>query len=97
MNFVEKEKIYAFLIKIKQSNGEYKMAGYHGIWYSKSLNIEDIHNLYEMVKEKLNNFIDDYSDDEIDIIQIMFIELNPLPKLKLRNINKLNLDKKLVK
>ena len=45
-----------------------------------------------MVKEKLNNFIDDYSDDEIDIIQIMFIEIEPLAKLKVRNIDKLKLD-----
>lgn len=73
------------------------MAGSPDIWNYENIDNENINKLYSNIIDKIDNFIDEYSDDEIDIIQIMFIELNPLPKLKLNNINQLKLDKKIIK
>ena len=50
-----------------------------------------------MIRENINEYLDIYIYEELDIIQIMFIELNLLPKLKLRNINKLKLEREIVK
>lgn len=73
------------------------MAGEHDVWYSDNLLDEYILELYKKIISKLNEFIEDYTEEEIDLIQIMFIEVNPLPKLKLNNINKLKLNKSLLK
>jgi len=97
MDYFEKDKKYAFLIKLQKMDGNYSMAGNHDIWNSSKLSNEDIINLYTSIVYKLDDFIEQYSEDEIYIIQIMFIELNPLPKLKLNNINNLKLDKKIIK
>jgi hypothetical protein len=83
---------YAYLIKIKLVSNIYRNAGHHGIWSSGNLD-----DLYDQIIAKLEDFIDDYSDDEIELIDIMFIELDELPKLKLKNINKLDINKKLIK
>jgi hypothetical protein len=65
----------------------------------KNLTNENTKKLYLNITYRLNIFVNEYSDEthEMDIIKIMFIELNPLPKLNIRNINKLKLEKKLVK
>jgi hypothetical protein len=73
------------------------MAGGHSIWNTGDLSDNSILEIYKVIIDKLNNFVEDYSDEEMDLIQIMFVELNPLPKLKLKNINQLKLRKDLVK
>jgi hypothetical protein len=96
MNFVEKGKMYAFLIKIRRTDGSFKMSGKHEIWYSDVLS-KNIIDLYKKILSKINDFIVDYKDEDIDLIQVMLMEINPLPELKLKNINKLKLNKELVK
>jgi hypothetical protein len=96
MKIFKENMTYAFLIKIRRVNETYKMAGGHGIWKTGDLSDNSILQIYRVIIDKLNNFVEDYSDEEMDLIQIMFIELDPLPKLKLKNINKLKLDKDLV-
>jgi hypothetical protein len=97
MNYFEIDKKYAFLIKLKKEDGNYSMADKHDIWNSTKLSNKDIKILYSSIVSKLNDFIEEYSDDEIYIIQVMFIEINTLVKLKLKNINNLKLDKKIIK
>jgi hypothetical protein len=97
MNYFKTDIRYAFLIKLRRVDGSFKMAGDHSIWNSGDFSEQTILEIYKIIINKLNDFVEDYSDEEIDLIQIMFIELNPLPKLKLRNINKLKLRKDLVR
>lgn len=97
MKYFEKDKAYAFLVKIRREDESYKMAGSHSIWVSNDLSDICLKELYEKILNKINDFIEDYKDEGADLIQIMFILINPLPELKLKNINKLKLDKNLLK
>ena len=97
MKYFKTDIRYAFLIKLRRVDGSFKMAGSHGIWDSGDFSEGKILELYRIIINNLNEFVEDYTDEDIDLIQIMFIELNPLPKLKLKNINKLKLRKDLVR
>jgi hypothetical protein len=97
LNYIKNDKSYAYLIKIRKEDGNFAMANAHDIWKSENFNTENIYKLYLDICNKIENFIDEYSNEEIDIIQLMIIEVNPLPKLKINNINKLTLDKNIIK
>jgi hypothetical protein len=89
----EVNKNYAFLIKVQLSNGLFRMVGNQFFWNSNSLSNKDYYDLYIKVLDQLDNYIEDYSEDSIVLIQIMFIELNPELSLQLKNIKNIYLDK----
>jgi hypothetical protein len=97
MKFIKEGKLYAFLIKVKRTDGSFKMAGNHEIWNSEKLSKKTIQKMFEKILLKINNLIEDYTDEEIELIQIMYIELNPVNSLKLKNINKIKLNKEIIK
>lgn len=68
MNYIKNDKAYAYLIKIRTEDGNFAMSDAHNIWNSENFNTENIYKLYLDICNKIENFIDEYSNEEIDII-----------------------------
>ena len=59
--------------------------------------MEDLDLLYQTVLKKIESFISEYDYCEVLYIQLMFITIKSFPELELKNINKLKLNKELIK
>lgn len=88
---------YAFLLKVKRDDGGWGMVGKHTTYLFLS-DYEDTFNvLHKHLMESLGEYIEDYNYCGLDIIQLMVINVKRLPDLEVENINKLKLDKNLVR
>lgn len=87
---------YSFLIKICKGENEFGMAG-HQISFECDYNNYDekMKILYKNFMDNIAEFKKEYFACNIEYIQLMFITVRSFPKLKLTNINNLNLDKEL--
>lgn len=97
MNFFINSRNYAYLIKLQLSDEQFRMCGTHNIWNSSDLSEMEYRKLFNSIQDKLDNYIEDYSNADLELIQVMFIELNEIPELKLKNINNIKFEKGIVK
>jgi hypothetical protein len=89
---------YSLLFKVKYNNTQFGMLGPQQGF--KLINLDDLSKvelLYDDLIERIENFMDKYNCDEIELIQILYIALSENPKLKVTNINNIHLDRNLVK
>lgn len=88
---------YSFLLKIRRDDGGFGMGGEQIGFKCDYNNYEcEVWSLYDDLKDRIEEFKREYFDCEIIYMQLMFISLRVFPKLQLKNINKLKLDKQLV-
>jgi hypothetical protein len=86
---------YSLLYKIEYNGGYFSMlrGGQDGI---KLLNCDDtksLQKMYKNFKKSLKYFWMEYSPESIDIIQVLYVSITDIPKLKLRNIRNVTLNK----
>jgi len=89
---------YSLLVKIKYDNSHFGMLGSQiGFKLSSIDYINSIKLLYNDLIKIIQNFMDEYNAEEIELIQILYIIIRDNPKLKLDNINKIKLNRDFVK
>lgn len=87
--YVKPGNRYSFLLKVKNVNGDYGMAGNQVKFEFSSFDYnEEIIKLYKQLKTNLNIFRKKYLGVDILHIQLMFITVNSFPELEIKNINK---------
>ena len=86
---------YAFLVKVNCDNGSALMAGKQFIVKVEEIN-GAVEIIYKEVINRLFQLINDYQDLNIKYYQIIYIIIDHLPELELKNINKLNINKEIV-
>ena len=57
--------------------------------------MDPIINLYDLIKQRLDSLYSYCDIESIDSVQVLFVIVNVLPKLKLNNVNKVNLPQKI--
>ena len=81
---------YAILIRVEFKDGEYRMAGTQiGFTLNSILFDQTLNALYDKVEERLKAFCEGYNVEFLDSVQILFVKVTTLPKLRLTNINQL--------
>jgi hypothetical protein len=85
---------YSILIKLKYNSGDFGMASKQIPFKMSSSNKEEKTGvLYEDINNLIDGFSERYRVEYIDIIQILYIITEDIPELKLKNINKVILNK----
>ena len=86
--------IYSLLIKVKYNNNSYGMAGHQIGFIIDDINdLVVIDNLHGNLLDRLHRFESNYRSDEINIIQILYITIQGISELRLKNINSIKLNK----
>ena len=68
-----------------------------GVYFTESDNVKDILNKrYETLCDRLEYYMSKYNSDQVTLIQVMYIVNNSFEKLRLKNINKVSLDKNII-
>lgn len=67
----------------------------HGFYYKNINDDENFNDIYVYLKDGLKEFIDNYRVDLINLIQV-YVNISDIPKLKLKNIDDLHLNKQFV-
>jgi hypothetical protein len=89
---------YSLLFKAKYNSSHFGMLGpQQGFKLSNVNDLQSIELLYNDLIDRIENFMDKYNAEEIELIQVIYIVLSENPKLKLTNINNIDLNKNLVK
>ena len=89
---------YSLLLKLRYEANYYGMGGGQiGFKLSSVNDLESINSLYYDLKNKIRIFEEMYNVEEVEIIQILYIEISDMPKLKLQNINHIKLNKEFLK
>jgi len=87
---------YSVLVRIEYNNGHYCMLGNQIAFYLKdNKDMDPIINLYDLIKQRLDSLYSYCDIESIDSVQVLFVIVNVLPKLKLNNVNKVNLPQKI--
>ena len=90
---------YSLLLKISSSNNLiFKMCGPQiGLIIENEHNYDYYAHLYRTILTRIETTIDSYTYiEEVEGIEIIYSILNPLPELKLKNINNYNLNKQVL-
>lgn len=96
LNNFEFGNTYSLLLRVEFNYGKYAMAGNQIGFQLDNVNyLEVIDNLYNEIMDRLDSFHEFYHVEHIDSVQVLFVKVQVLPKLKLQNINDLQLPKKL--
>ncbi|KAI0798274.1 ribonuclease H-like domain-containing protein [Xylaria sp. FL0064] len=83
---------YSILVRVEYNKGKYAMLGHQiGFKLDSSTYMYSIEWLYNKIKDRTDILMENYIIECIDSMQLLFIEVNTLPKLMLRNINNINL------
>jgi hypothetical protein len=89
---------YSILIRVKYDYSKYGMVGHQiGFHMNTSDDLFMLDDLYYQIVNRLHEFDERYIKDYLDSIQLLFVEVSGLAKLKVKNINNLPLNKRLVK
>ena len=68
-----------------------------GVYFTDSDNVKDLlFKRFETICDKLDFYMSKYDADQVTLIQVMYVLNNSLPKLRLKNINKVYLDKNII-
>ncbi|RKF65812.1 putative DNA polymerase [Erysiphe neolycopersici] len=68
-----------------------------GVYFTDSDNVKDLlFKRFETICDKLDFYMSKYDADQVTLIQVMYVINNSLPKLRLKNINKVYLDKNII-
>ena len=88
---------YSILVKLRYDDGFFGMAGNQTSFVYKGIKQDKyIENFFYSLVDIINVFEDRYNAENINIIQIMYIVINDIPKLKIQNVNKIKLNKEFV-
>lgn len=100
-NFVKKllevlkaNERYSLLLKVNYNKDQYAMAGKQiGLKFSSGEDIELFKNVHKSFMKRLKNIYDIYEVEEVNSIQVLYVFIEDMPELKLKNINKIDLNK----
>ena len=89
---------YSILVRVeysgKHGKRKYGMLGHQIGFKLNNINDNDyIDSIYSKIQERLEDFADQYNVEFFDSIQLLFINIEVLPKLLLTDINDINLPK----
>lgn len=94
LNNLEFGSTYALLIRVEHSNSKYYMAGNQIGFYFDDKNLDSqIRGVYNEFKLKIKNLTEEYKFEFINSIQLLYVQVNTLPKLRVNNINNVALPK----
>jgi len=86
--------IYSILVRVEYNDGKYGMLGHQIGFKLNDINDYDyIDSIYDKIKERLEDFSDQYNIEILDSIQVLFINVEVLPPKLLTDINNINLPK----
>lgn len=93
----EKEQ-YSLLLKINYNGDMYAMVGKQiGFMYENTDDLETFEVLHETLKQRIDKIVDNYDVVEITSVQLLYVLIEDMPKLKLSNVNKIGLNKEFTK
>ena len=93
---------YSILVKVRMTNIDEislfcMIDDQFGVYFEDSDYVKDIlHKRFETLCDRLEFYMCKYSADKVTLIQVMYILNNSLAKLRLKNINKVYLDKNII-
>ena len=93
---------YSILVKVSIQNDEgydiyFMLNEQFGVPYYKSVDVDSIFKKrFETLDDRLNYYLGYYNAIDINLIQIMYVMNNSFPKLRIKNINKIDLDKNII-
>lgn len=92
---------YSLLFKLKYTDNEgvqYGMASKQIPFKLTEVNNNNIiKNLYEDMVNLFGIFVDRYKVEDVELIQVIYIVTKDIPELKLKNVNKIKLNKEFLK
>lgn len=89
----EKEQ-YSLLLKINYNGDMYAMIGKQiGFIYEDGSDLETFEVLHETLKQRIDKTLDNYDVVEITSVQLLYVLIEDIPKLKLTNTNKVRFNK----
>src|SRR6266700_2540046 len=95
LEVLKENEQYSLLLKINYNKVLFGMVGKQtGFKFSSKEDIQIFENLHKSFKQMLNPFYDRYEIDEVNTIQLLYVLIKDIPELKLKNINKINLNNK---
>jgi len=78
---------YSILIRVEYNGGRYAMLGTQIALSFETIDYTEIKSTYDKILERLGYLFVIYQIDTIDSIQVLFVAVKLLPKLKLTNVN----------
>jgi len=93
---------YSVLVKVQMTNIDghpifCMLDNQFGIYYTKSTDFDDLLNKrFETLMDRLVFYMSKYEALQINLIQVMYILNNSFEELRLKNINKVTLDKNII-
>ena len=86
---------YSLLLKVKFNKVMYAMVGSQiGFNFTSSIDdVESFENLHISLKERLDNFYDDYNVEEVNSFQVLIVRVEDMPTLKVKNLNAFKFNK----
>jgi hypothetical protein len=94
LEVLKEKQQYSLLIKINYNKELYAMAGVQiGFKFEDREDFMAFEYLHESLKQRVKDILDNYDVDEISSIQLLYVLIEDMPELKLKNINKINISK----
>lgn len=88
---------YSMLYKVKYDDTDFGMIGcQEGIILSSINDTESVQRAWDNLRKGIRDFSHEYSTESIDLIQMLYVIINDMPELKLKNINSIKLNKEFV-
>jgi hypothetical protein len=85
---------YSIMLKVNFNEDRYAMLGKQmGFRYSDDEYVEKLEYFHNLCKNLVNNLWDDYDVENIKSIQVLYVLINDIPKLQLKNVNKVDFNK----
>jgi len=85
---------YSLLFKIKYNDLYFGMLGCQvGFILSNMDDYKSIQKLLININRSIKEFVAEYSVEHVDLLQILYVTISDVPKLKLKNINDVKLNK----
>lgn len=94
LEVLKEKQQYSLLIKINYNKKLYAMAGLQiGFKFEDSEDSMFFESLHDSIKQRINEILDHYEVKEINSIELLYVLIEDIAELKLKNINKIDLSK----
>lgn len=82
---------YSLLLKVKYNSELYAMLGNQiGFLYKQGYDVNDFEIKHKVFSKRIKDFIDRYGVEVINSIQLLYVRIEDIPQLKIKNLSKVN-------
>jgi hypothetical protein len=91
------DETYAVLVKIRMIDKTYATAGKHFVFvYDRIEPAKTLRTVFRKIHIRILKFLDKYNIESVDIVTIMLVNINTIPKVSIKNVNKIKFNKEFV-